>query len=591
MVIMAARTQERVILAVLLLVGVSLFLPFYSHFSLNLNMENESGEDQGDVNPTSIYLPSDGNVMVTRSAAARADEGSTLYFKENKYVSNVEVFSNSTIIFHRNLTIASGGKITFMNCTLLSQNNSMEKSILVEKGGMLVLEDVVMSISNASTVNSSVLEASVFSLESRGYIEIADTTIKNYRYFNIIDSDSLLEHLRLETSRRDGVYFKSSNSRLDSFQVISPALSGINCALSNLTIKGLTIENAGENGMYIKNSTVNLTSALLIGSEKAQLDIGLATTVVTDNATIRDMKINFRDSASKVIVQGEENGGVITKPKESSSSSERLTTFLVGLAVVLLLILLIFGWVKTRALFQKVSEQSFGYEGEKLDIFKRKFREGQEPPKEEQKDILFEFGKMAMNAGTHSKALSYFAKMVSACENEKETYGYLVQIYDKAKNDPDILEHYRELLSPIFSMKEDQADVLFEFGKMAMNSGEHNKALAYFTKMEPLCENEKEWDSYLQKIHGKVKNDPEIMDKYRLLLAPVFAKDEDAEKQRQAGTPGDEGGGLSPLSVELDDEEGTMADTPMTEREKSSSKKEQSGAKGLANAFRKALKK
>jgi len=573
---------------------MSLLLPLDNGFIPNLSRESGTFEDHENTLITSISPPGANNAMVTRSSVARTDENSnTLYFKDRKNFNNVELFSNSTIIFHKNLTITSKGKVTFRNCTLLSQNNSMEKSILVQKNGTLVLENVVMALSNASTANSSVLEQSSYSLESRGYIKIANTTIKDYRFFNIIYSDSSLEILTLENSKRDGIYLKSSTLQASSLHIISPMLNGINCALSNLIVQGLKIKNAGENGLYIKDSTVNLYSALTIESEKAELDIGLATTVVTDNTTMGDMNINFRDSKSRVVIQKDGKTEELTQPKESSSSSEKLVMFLVPVVVVLLILLLIYTWIRVSDVFQKVSEQSFGYEGEKLEEFKQRSREGEEKPKEEQKDILFEFGKMAMKAGTHSKALSYFTKMVSLCESEKETYVYLVQIYEKARTDPDVLKHYRELLSPIYSMKEDRAIVLFEFGKMAMNAGNHNKALAYFTKMVPLCENEEERDSYLRQIYDKTKKDPDILDKYRTLLSPVFSKDEDAEKRGQGGSSEDEVEGSSSLTLELDEsrEGEKTAGSPVAEKEKGSTGKGRTGAKSLAKTFRKALNK
>lgn len=594
MVIMTSRTQKCVLFVVLLLVSMSLLLPLDNGFIPNLNRESTTCEDHENTLTTPVSSSGADKLMVTRSSAARADENSNiLYFKEKKDFNNVELFSNSTIIFHKNLTITSRGKVTFRNCTLLSQNNSMEKSILVQKNGTLVLENVVMALSNASTANSSVLEHSSYSLESRGYIKIANTTLKDYRFFNIIYSDSSLETLRLETSKRDGIYFKSSTSQISSLHIISPMLNGINCALSNLAVKNLKIENAGENGLYIKDSTVNLYSTLTIESEKAELDIGLATTVVTDNTTIRDMSINFRDSESKVVIQKDGKTEELTQPKKSSSSSEKLMVFLVPVVVVLLILLLIYAWIRVREVFQKVSTQSFGYEGEKLEAFRQRSREGEEKPKEEQRDILFEFGKMAMKAGTHSKALSYFTKMVSLCESEKETYVYLVQIYEKARTDPDVQKHYRELLTPIYSMKEDRAIVLFEFGKMAMNTRDHNKALAYFTKMVPLCENEEERDSYLRQIYDKTKKDPGILDKYRSLLSPVLIKDEDAEKRGPGGSFGDEEEGKSSLTLELDEsrEEKKTADSPMVGKEKSPAEKERLGANSLAKTFRKALKK
>jgi len=238
---------------------------------------------------------------------------------------------------------------------------------------------------------------------------------------------------------------------------------------------------------------------------------------------------------------------------------------------------------------RKKKTETINFTGD-LKTFRQSSVETTEASGKDQKDVLFEFGKMAMSAGTHSKALSYFRKMVALCESEKETYVYLIQIHEMAKKDPDILEHYRELLSPVFSMKEDQADVLFEFGKMAMNAGDHKKARSYFDKMVPLCDDQEELHGYLRQIREKAKKDPDILGQYTSLLAPLFEKGETAESTEDDKSMftqlEDE---LAALDVQLDESRGE-ADTEVRKR-RDTDETGGEGAKNLAKAFRKALKK
>jgi len=350
MILMASRTKASALIVILLLVGVFLFLP------LNDDPVPHPGVEERDTgtleHPHAVSSPmvEQGTaVTVEEGLATRGDgENEPLYFTQNRRFITHEEFSDRTIIFHENITIASDGKVTLRNCAFLSENNSWEKTILVESNGELILEGVTMGISNATSINSSVLGNSSYGLESRGVLRISNTGLKDYLYLNIINSGSSLDNLSLENSKKNGIYFKSSVSQLSSIHIVSPEFSGINCVFANLTIQDLTIEDAKESGLYVQDSTVNLSSPFQIESQTYQLDLDYNATILTDNATVRDMKINLRDPDSKVVIWSDE-GNPIKKRDDSSSSSipQMLYAVVLVLGVVFVIVLLWFSGVKS----------------------------------------------------------------------------------------------------------------------------------------------------------------------------------------------------------------------------------------------------
>ncbi|HID72218.1 MAG TPA: hypothetical protein EYP29_05700 [Thermoplasmata archaeon] len=381
-----------------------------------------------------------------------------IYLKEETNFTGVNLFSNTTLIFFRNITVESGAELRFKNCTLLSLDNSIEKTIHVKKNGKLILEEVFLTVANSTEITYSVLENSSFSIESRGYLEIKEVIIKNYRSFNIINSNSFISNLKLQYSQMDGIYFKSSHSTVTTLTISSTALSGLNAALSNLSIENLTIENVTTSSLYLKNTVLNLTGKLQIQAGEVHIDLDDSTTVFTDNMSIKEMSMVFRDKNSKIVIQSGGLVEVLQRPEKESESSN-ITKIFLFIFVALGILFLAFFWFKTQLFFATEKKKEVKYSGESAEKFKiEKPRETKEPTKEEQIDVLFEFGKMAMNAGNHNKAVDYFNKLMKLCdsevmsltEREKKKELYLKWIYERARRDVNILRHYKHLLSPVF---------------------------------------------------------------------------------------------------------------------------------------------
>ena len=245
-----------------------------------------------------------------------------VYFEKNKVVSAREEYVDTTIVFRGDFRISGSGKLVLRNCSLLSHDNSSEKLIKVDGGAVLVLEDVVVDVANASVISEEVLKNSTFFIESRGDIEISNTVIKHYKFINILNSNIHAEGLTLEQGQRDGIYFKSSTSYLRSLRIRSSGQAGINSVFSNLTIQNLTIQNATSSGVYLRDSVVHHSSALEIDSQGVHLDLADHSTFNTDNPAVKSMVIGFGkgDYNSKVVIEDESGTQVLSQAKPSTST-------------------------------------------------------------------------------------------------------------------------------------------------------------------------------------------------------------------------------------------------------------------------------
>ncbi len=396
------------------------------------------------VSQEDVALVGSRDVSSDLSRTGRAKD-ETVYIESETTLMVDTLYQDQTVVLNASLIVGRGFNLSFIHCNIVSQDNLGEKILKSEREARLYLDDVKITLLNGSNAAPE----SRLTIESRGFLFMTNVDLEYYQAIHVFDSEAYMKDVNLHNSTNDGVYFKSSKATLQKLSVHSSGQSGMNLAFSTVEVRDFEIQDAKESGIYLMHSVLNQTGTLVLKA-KFELDLGDSAIFNTVEPGVEFMDIEYRDKNSRIVIWEDGKEIKTLKQEDSRTNVEKalgdgMTLYMGGTLVVVVLVVLM---VKKTTIFTKKSKvPHFDYLGENLETFPTD-TDGKSS-EDNQTDTLFVFGMMALNAGNHDGALSYFSKVLSLCTGHEEKYRFLSEINRVLQQKPEAQPHYISLLTQL----------------------------------------------------------------------------------------------------------------------------------------------